>query len=155
MKTFISWIDIDCKSYYLDSSKCGLRLFFDAKIDNDDKKLIKSYLAFLRKRYFFPLRCNVYITSNAKYKSKSGGYCNGIFFEGQEENKTYPSIYLPIGFKGLDRNMTMLFNLTKLLTYYYQWFFYQEKTRSHRSLEIEATKMSSYLVSVFLFDGIK
>ena len=150
MNKFVSWIDYEFKSYYLDSSKRGLRIIKDKNINLRKANFICEYLKFLRKRYFFPLRCYIHLTAGNKYKSANNKYCYGIFFPGDEKKKTFPSIYLPIGSEDtFYNNLDDIFQLTKLLTYYYQWYFLQDKKRSNRSLEIEATKMASRLVEEF------
>ena len=148
--TFSCWIDIDCKEYYLDSKKQGLRIVPRKDVDADTKKIIFEYICFLRKKYFFPIRCYVYLTNNRRYKSMDKGYCYGSFFPGEENKSKLPSIYLPCLIeKNNDSIKSLLFNLTCLLTYYYQWYFMLEKDRTHRSLEIEATKMASFLVDLY------
>ena len=105
--------------------------------------------------YFFPIRCYLHLTGNERYHSKDKGFCYGIFFPGTKMPKRYPCIYLPT--KQLNNKQdiaSVLFNLTCLLTYYYQWYFDCEKSYSHRSLEIEATKAANYLVGEYLNKSI-
>ena len=150
MKDFSSWIDLDCKSYYLDSKKRGIRVIVHEGVDVETVSRIRKYLWFVRKRYFFPIRCYIHLTDHEKYRSSGKGYCYGIFFPGQETPRRYPSIYLPS--KQVASNQVLyqlLFGLTRLLTYYYQWYLMCEEKYSHRSLEIEATKAANYLVSEY------
>ena len=150
MKGFSSWIDLDCKAHYLDSKKRGLRVVAHKGVDQMATSSIRGYLRFLRKRYFFPIRCSIHLTDNEKYRSQDKGYCCGIFFPGTEKPRRYPTIYLPV--KGLNNESELaqrLFDLTALLTYYFQWYFECEDCYSHRSLEIEATKFADYLLNAY------
>ena len=147
---FASWIDIVYKSHYLDSKYQGLHLVFRDGVSNKVREITKKYLSFLRKRYFFPIRCYIYLTNNKKYISNSKGHCYGVFFGAEENKNKLPSIYLPAKESKNNSMVDLLLNLTKLITYYFQWYFLLEKERSHRSLEIEATKMANYLVFDFL-----
>ena len=151
MKDFSSWIDLDCKSYYLDSKKQGLRVIVHDGVDPLTSEGIRAYLRFLRKRYFFPIRCYVHLTENDKYHSGEKGYCYGIFFPGEEKPRRYPSIYLPVKKNSESHSLhRRLYDLTGLLTYYFQWYFMCEERYSHRALEIEATKASNFLVDEYL-----
>lgn len=38
------------------------------------------------------------------------------------------------------------FTMLHELTHYYQWYFYEEKNRTDRSLEIEANKWARYIL---------
>lgn len=42
------------------------------------------------------------------------------------------------------------YSIVKLLTYYFQWYFFEDNIRSNKSLEFEATKYASYLVNEYL-----
>ena len=151
MRDFSSWIDLDCKPYYLDSKKRGLRVIVHNGVEAEVADYIRDYLHFLRKRYFFPIRCYVHLTDNGKYRSKDKGYCFGTFFPGTKTPRRYPCIYLPAKLSSDEQtSRRCLFDLTCLLTYYFQWFFECEKDYSHRSLEIEATKAGNYLVNEYL-----
>ena len=148
--SFSCWIDYEFKSQYLDCEKNGLRLLFYKDIDVNIKNYIKKYISFLRKKYFFPIRCYIHITNNNSYHSHSGGRCYGVFFDDEETTNKYPSIYLPAKLARNNDYFDVIYNLTKLLTYYYQWYFKETKSRAHRSLEIEATKYASYLTFEYM-----
>ena len=150
MKAFSSWINIEYKKYYLDSPKRGLRIIFHKNNNSSSAKFVCSFVHFLRKKYFFPIRCYLHLTTNEKYRSKSGGFCYGVFFPGQENRNGLPSIYLPVGqYEEKNGEFRLLFSLASLLTYYYQWYFMQEE-RTHRSLEIEATKMANQIIEEYI-----
>ena len=156
MKNFSSWIDLDCKPFYLDSKKRGLRVIVHSGVNGDVVNIVRSYLRFLRKRYFFPIRCYIHLTDSEKYRSNDKGYCFGVFFPGVEAPRHYPTIYLPAKKSVHDEDFALkLFNLTCLLTYYFQWYFKCEEDYSHRSLEIEASKAANYLLSEYFNDKEK
>ena len=154
MAAFVSWIDKEFKNYYLDSTKRGLRITVHSGVDPLSEESVKNYLRFLRKRYFFPIRCNIHLTPQEKFHSKDGGYCCGVFFPGEENRRRWPSIYLPVnrGIVDTDCIFGILHDLTALLTYYFQWYFMQEDERTHRSLEIEATRMANYLLEEYFYE---
>ena len=103
----------------------------------------------MRKLYFFPIRCNIKFYNETSFKSSDGKTrCKGIFFEGDE--KEFPSIVFPLKLTSKYLIEDAMFNLTSLLTYYFQWYFFEDKNRTHRSLEIEATQYSNCLVFQYL-----
>lgn len=148
MRAFSSWIDLDCKLHYLDSSKRGLRIIVGKGVCQKRATLVKEYLRFLRKRYFFPIRCYFHLTNQARYSSAAGGYCYGVFFPGEENRNGLPSIYYPALAENDD--WECVFDVARLLTYYFQWYFGLEGDRSHRSLEAEAARMAGFLADEFL-----
>ena len=83
--------------FYRDSApKSNLSLHFSAAIHHDTKKTICRFVRYLRKEFFFPIRCNVYFCNQEKFHSSKGGYCYGIFYSNEESNgRTYPQIYIP------------------------------------------------------------
>lgn len=145
------WIDKDCKKYYLDSKKQGLRLIFDKDIPDDFATEIRKYVKFLRQSYFFPVRCKVYFCYKEKFLSMDRKHNNYGLFLYDEKDKMYPEIFVPVLKKGtLNELENIYFSLNVLITYYFQWYFCEEKERSHRSLEIEATKYANYLTYSYL-----
>ena len=121
--------------FYSDSAKkSNLSIHFAYAIDPDTKKSICKFVRYLRKEFFFPIRCNVYFFDCEKFHSKRGGYCYGIFFSNEESGgRIYPQIYIP-------SNMELYFvyrSLCHELTHYFQWYFLDDN-KSDRSLEIQA-----------------
>ena len=145
------WINKEFKGEYSDSSLNGLRLFFKGDIDESDRKYIYKFISFLRKKYFFPIRCKIFFCNQKNFLSfNRKDKCKGIFLQGDIEKKVYPSIYVSSKIsKNWDKN-DILLSICRLLTYYFQWYFYEDENRSSRSLEIEATKYAYYLVYEFL-----
>ena len=149
--SYSSWIDKEFKKHYNDSSKNGIRLFFDRNLSNDVKNEVKNYVRFLRNNYFFPVRCYIHFTNNYKYYSfnASNSFCYGIFFTPEESRGMYPSIFLPSRIRKKDNVKTVLSSLTILLTYYFQWYFFEDKKRSQRSLNIEANEYVRFLIEEY------
>lgn len=119
---------------------------FDENIPSDLVAEIKNYVKYLRHRYFFPIRCKVHFCYQEKFLSKGRkSNCYGIFLW-DEDDKKHPEIFVPVLEKRKIIELKYIFfSLNVLLTYYFQWYFFQDKERSHRSLEIEATKYANYL----------
>ena len=139
------WINIKFKNYYSDSKKHGLNLFFDSSLAEETICIIKKYIAFLLKQYFFPTRCNLFFSKEPTINNN--GKNRDVFLGGA--SKKYPSIYIVIRKKG--RNMIpVLRKLTKLLTNYFQWYFYFDKSRETKINNREANLFARYLVGEFL-----
>lgn len=124
--------------FYSESApKSDLALHFAPAIDSHTKKCICGFVRYLRKEFFFPVRCNVYFCSQEKFRSSQGGYCYGIFYPNDESSRMiYPQIYIPAN-NGL---YSVYFYLTHELTHYFQWFFFDDKEKSSRSLEVQASR---------------
>ena len=54
------WIDYEYKNEYQDSLLKGLRASYSKELGEELIKKIKNFLTFLRKKYYCPLRCNMY-----------------------------------------------------------------------------------------------
>lgn len=145
------WIDYEYKKEYQDSSKKGLRVFYSKKLDKECIDNIKKFFNFLRKRYYFPLRCNIHIRNVKDFPSLNGiETTKGIFFFGDEEKKRFPSIYVACELSSRWNIVDVYYSIVKLLTYYFQWYFFEDNIRNNKSLEIEATKYARYLVDEYL-----
>lgn len=142
--------------FYSDSApKSGLSLHFSPYIDCDTKKHICDYVRYLRKEFFFPIRCNVYFSAKEKFASPKGGYCYGVFFSNEENKQTkrhiYPQIYIPTKC-GL---FQAFHSLSHELTHYFQWYFFEDQKKSGRSLEISAGKYAKRIVEDYCHDACK
>ena len=124
--------------FYRDSSpKSNLSLHFASAIDHDTKKNICRFVRYLRKEFFFPIRCNVYFCNQEKFHSSKGGYCYGIFYSNEESGgRIYPQIYIPAN---MDL-FSVYHSLSHELTHYFQWYFLYDNEKSDRSLEVQASK---------------
>lgn len=146
------WIDLEYKSYYLDSKSHGIYVYYDKSFDNVAKEKINAFLSWLKKRFFFPIRCNIFIENERDYRSSKEGYrCQGVFYGiGDFARTKLPRIYIA-GNVSIDY---VIFTVAHELTHYYQWYFFQESNRSERSLEIEANKYAKWLTCSFLRETI-
>ena len=124
--------------FYSDSApKSNLSLHFASAIDCDTKKNICRFVRYLRKAFFFPIRCNVYFCNQEKFHSSKGGYCYGIFYSNEESGgHIYPQIYIPTN---MDL-FSVYHSLSHELTHYFQWYFLYDNEKSDRSLEVQASK---------------
>ena len=130
--------------FYSDSaSKSNLSLHFASAIDGATKKEICRFVRYLRKEFFFPIRFNVYFCNQEKFHSSKGGYCYGIFYSNDEsDGRIYPQVYIPA-------NMdiySVYHSLCHELTHYFQWYFFDDKKRNDRSLEVQASKYATRII---------
>ena len=129
--------------FYCDSArKSNLSLHFASAIDPEKKKNICRFVHYLRKEFFFPIRCNVYFCNQAKFHSSKRGYCYGIFYSNEERRgHIYPQIYIPVN---MDL-FSVYYSLSHELTHYFQWYFLDDNKKSDRSLEIQASKYATHI----------
>ena len=145
-----NWINKEYKNCYLDSEKKGLRLHFEKSIYKDHVYEIKNFIKFLKKYYYFPIRCDLFFCNQINFLSfDRKKKCKGIFIKGEEKIKKYPKIYVPCKINSFWTMENVFLSIVRLLTYYYQWYFYEDEKRTNRSLEIEATKYANFLVEQF------
>lgn len=131
--------------FYSDSApKSNLSLHFASATDGATKKEICRFVRYLRKEFFFPIRCNVYFCSQEKFRSSKGGYCYGIFYSNAESGgRIYPQIYIPTNME----LFSVYHSLSHELTHYFQWYFFDDNKKSDRSLEIQASKYATRIVA--------
>ena len=127
--------------FYSDSApKSNLSLHFSSAIDSGTKKHICAFVRYLRKEFFFPIRCNIYFCNQEKFRSSKNGYCYGIFFSNDESNRRiYPQIYIPA-------NMdiySVYYSLCYGLSQYFQWFF---STTKQEALALSRYKPRNVLI---------
>jgi len=127
--------------FYANSApKSNLSLHFSSEIDENTKKKIKAFVRYLRKTFFFPIRCNVYFCNQEKFHSSKGGYCYGIFFSGNQSNRrVYPQIYIPVN----NEPYAVYHAFCHELTHYFQWYFLDDEEKNDRSLEVQASKYAT------------
>ncbi len=137
---------------YTDTS-FGIRLKFDDGIDYDLIHQVNKLVLYLRKNYYFPVRCNICITNHRRYHSKVDGHIYyGIFYDNADvcpKRKIYPQIFVAGQLWEHRETDDVLFAILHELTHYYQWFFDEEEKRTDRSLEIEANKWAQYILDRF------
>ena len=135
--------------FYRDSApKSNLSLHFASVINSDKKKNICRFVRYLRKEFFFPIKCNVYFCSQEKFHSSKGGYCYGIFYSNDESDGCiYPQIYIPATMDLYH----VYYSLSHELTHYFQWYFLDDKNKSDRSLEIQASKYATRILKDYCY----
>lgn len=145
------WIDREFKNEYDDSSKNGIRSKYSDKIPQSLRNEIKEFLTFIRKKYFFPIRINLFFCNTKNFLSYDRQHkVKGIFFKGDDETKKSPSAYIPCQITSNWNIIDIYSTIIRLLTYYFQWYFYEDEKRNSRSLEIEVTKYAHYIVYEYL-----
>ena len=146
------WIEKRDIAFYNESKLKGIRLFVNKNISQDIKEEIKSFLGWLRKRYFFPIRFKIiiknisyFLGSNEKDKDSYGDFYYG--------SEGYPEIWIAGGRirneNKENRIRRIIFMILHELTHYFQWFFYEFEKRTDRSLEIEANRWARYLLEEY------
>ena len=117
--------------FYSDSApKSNLSLHFAHELAPESKKGICNFVRYLRKEFYFPIRCNVYFCNQEKFRSSKGGYCYGLFYSNKECNRRiYPQIYIPANLA-----LHEVYNsLCHELTHYFQWYFLDDEQKNNRS----------------------
>lgn len=150
------WIELSEKKEYEGSCRLtGLRVTFDKRIDAERKEEVKKFVEWLRKRYYFPIRCSIHICYCSYFEKfdKVDYETNGAFYYGE---KFFPSIRIA-GYsrkKSRDKNFYVQIQarIVYYLTFYYQWFFYEFDKRTDRSLRMEATKWRNYIMDEYLYE---
>ena len=144
------WIEFSEKQSYTNSSKLtGLRITFDKRIDNGRKQEVKKFADWLRKRFYFPIRCSIHICYCSYFeKCKQCDWeTDGAFYY---KDNCFPTISIA-GYprrksKDIDFHIQIQARIAYYLTFYFQWFFYEFEKRTDRSLRIEATKWQNYIM---------
>lgn len=149
------WIEkqyrADCLAYTAKAT--GMRITYDEGLDPELIKKTDELIAYLRKRYFFPVRINIAVTNHRGYASPEDGHkYYGIFYHNVDvcpKRKIYPRIAVA---GAIWKHLTIedvLFTLLHELTHYFQWFFDEEKYRSDRRLEREANLWANSILYYF------
>lgn len=162
----IEWIEVQYKDEYQDEKRPwyrGLRLVIDREIEEERREKIKAFVAWLKKHYFFPLRCNVRICATSFFKAdknREGDVDSVLDFYYGKDKKGKKSAEPVLWVAGLpDRRkyeedfvIQIYARIAFGLTYYYQWYFlqFEDKKRTDRSLHIEATKWQNYITQTYL-----
>ena len=153
------WIERQDKEEFTDSKISGLRVTFDKRMEQEKVTEVKKFATWLRKRYYFPIRCNVHICF-CSYFEKLNDNDKDSIGDFYYKDGMLPSIQIA-GYparKSEDKGFYVQIQarMAYFLTFYFQWFFYEFDKRSDRSLKIEATKWQNYIMDEYLnFDIIK
>ena len=68
--------------------RTGLRLRFDPGVDPEVRTAVKTFCAWLRTEYYFPLRVPVYVKSTRRVRTMDGDLVCGSFFEPLNEPRS-------------------------------------------------------------------
>lgn len=143
----IFWIEKKYKKEYINSSKVsGIKSYFENGLDELIISKIKDFISFVRKRYYIPIRINIYFSNRNYYIHKEDKHKFYAVFFGENDEK-YPSIYIASKGNVID---DIIFALAHEITHYYQWYFLDEEKRTNRSLEIEANRWAYYIYNLYL-----
>ena len=146
------WIELIEKNKFDSGKLSGLRIIFDKKIDVKRKEEVKKFAKWLRRHYYFPIRCDIQV-------------CCCSYFEKADDDdvESVVDFYYKDGFlpcikvasypnkKSQDKNyyIQIQARIAYALTFYYQWFFYEFDKRSDRSLKMEATKWQNFIMDKY------
>lgn len=123
------WTIEKWKKYYHDGNvRRGMHLKFDKDVDLEVKRACKEFSAWMRTRYYFPMRVTIYVKSSYCIKSFDGEWVCGTFFEPWDRFRE-PYIRVATGdydellkSEGNDNALAgMLLSITHELTHYFQW----------------------------------
>ena len=151
MKDFL-WVTntAENKVFYSDSAKDGIHLHYDKNVDDVLKRDINTFVKYLRRVFYFPLKCNIYIKNTPYFPSKKKGKtCSGIFFDNDNYKNIYPQIFVAAG--DVKNKYNVFFILCHELTHYFQWYFMLDNDHSDKGLEIQATKYANEIVSDYYY----
>ena len=131
--------------------RSGLRLRFDADVNEEVKRACKEFCIWLRKNYYFPIRVPVYIKSSAQIKSLDSEYCSATFF-GPYDKHIEPYIRVSTGEyeKSLKKNgkddtlAAILCSISHELTHYFQWI--NDINLTDIGIERQASSYAKFLV---------
>lgn len=148
------WIEKEERVFYDDSKLKGVRLFFGKGVLPEIRDEVKAFVSWLRKNYFFPIRCKIKIKGCSYFlaDSENDKYSYGDFYY-DKDDKEYPEIWIAAGRNRREnlekRKRRVLFMIAHELTHYFQWYFFEFEKRTDRSLEIEANRWGYYLLHEF------
>ena len=135
----------------------GLRVRYADGIDKEIRTNLDSLIRYLRRLYFFPVRCNVFITNHQSYRSERDGHVYyGVFYDNEgiyPKKKLYPEIYVAGRVRERFEIEHIMFTLLHELSHYYQWVGDREKGRSDRSIESEATRWANRILEAYKEDS--
>ena len=145
------WIEKKEKHLYNDSSVKGLRLHFYEGITPEEKRVCKKFCDWLRKKYWFPIRCKMTFVHTKKFRDADDGqYYYGVFYSNDDDKKRkFPCIAIAVKIENEVDEYNCLYNIAHELTHYFQWYFYYDKESSDRSLEIWANNWAKTIIWEF------
>ncbi|MBR2445180.1 MAG: hypothetical protein IKB28_00775 [Clostridia bacterium] len=131
----------------------GLRVRYADAIDREIRTNLDGLIRYLRRLYFFPVRCNVYITNHESYRSERDGHVYyGVFYDNEgvyPKKKLYPEIYVAGQVSERFEIENIMFSLLHELSHYFQWIGDRETGRTDRSIEVEATRWANRIMEAY------
>ncbi len=150
----ISWIDKEYKKYYKSSGKAvGIR-YKTNEIDSFVLERLGSFVSFLRKKYYFPIRLNVLFcnTSCFRHHIDNHVYYGAFYSMDDEKRMVYPRISIAAKVTDTNTMENIFFTLAHEITHYYQWYFIEDEKRTSKSLEREANKWAEYILNLYFIN---
>lgn len=145
------WITLQDKTVYNDSSCKGLKVYFDKLMPNQTKQDFVSFIRWLRRYYWFPIRLNLHIIYQKKFKSIDDGHLYyGIFYSEPAGRRKCPCICIASKTESQSALVEDFVSIAHEITHYYQWYFYEDEKKSNLSLEREANKLAKQIVYYYI-----
>ena len=131
----------------------GLRISYEDGVCAELIEEVDALIRYLRKNYYFPIRCHIRMTDHRRYHSREDGHIYyGIFYDFENiypNKKVYPRIAVAAALWKYNRTEDIQYTILHELTHYFQWFFGEDRTRTARSLETEANRWAGYILENF------
>ena len=133
----------------------GLRLRFEAGVDEEVKNALKDFAKYLRKEYFFPIRVPVYVRYTMKIMARDGDLINGTFL-GPYNKLEEAYIRIAVGdycqekakIGKRDVLISYFYVIAHELTHYFQWLNQIEITEIGE--ERQATRWADIIVKNYI-----
>lgn len=127
----------------------GISAHFSKTLNQIIKSDISTLLVYLRKRFVFPVKCNLYLCNKEFFISQKDGkrtYC--VFYDNANENrKSYPQIFIPSRQSKNNTLREILFNLLSGLSMYFQWINKDQGTE--KSLDEAVSEEASQILEEY------
>lgn len=122
------WCLENWKKYISHECRSGIRIRFDADIDDEVRRSCKEFGKWMRYEYYFPIRVPVYIKNSTYVRANDGDLVYGTFFR-PNEYSVEPYIRIAAGDYakmniewGKDAALAaILKTMAHELTHYFQW----------------------------------
>ena len=138
------------------NSDCGLRCRYQVGINYDLKMIITTFITWIRERFVFPIRVNVYFKATPYIIAQDGEKVNGTFW-GPSDYTIKPFIKVSCGNENNTDSKSKLYSVLSVLetlaheiTHYYQWV--NRLIKSERQIEYQAVWYSHRIVEEYIDD---
>ena len=116
------------KYYNRNIHRVGLRVRYEKTVSLEVKRAVNEFISWLRKKYIFPKRVNIYVNGKRRIKSMYGDFVCGTFFRPIDRD-VEPYIRIATGdyaelleTEGKDNALaSFLWTVAHELTHYFQW----------------------------------